>query len=166
MPYRIQADVDNNVMYGNCGASSLLNLADLNNVKLPPQDVTATLGMVGTHCSMAEIVKVADELGFPLEARQWSYSELCANDRPVLAHLNWGHFVIVTGASTDSVDILDGDPPHIRTASDIFRNQWSGYVLTPASPQPVDILAVLLVVVGFGFVLVSTALYLRRFRTR
>ena len=140
---------------GSCGAESLWALARELGTPITKEVATARLGRKGETSSMLKISEVAGDIGIPLSGRRIKYDELSKQSRPAIAHMKWGHYIVVARATDEEVVMIDGYDQRITTTADTFRKQWSGTVLLPHSNDWATSSGIVLVGMGVAGLILS-----------
>jgi len=109
--------------------------------------------------SLADLKRVAADYGLSLRLAQMTPEELRQIDKPVVAHFDivdvrgstQGHFVVVTHADENGVELVDGTTVLTRSIPwREFQRTWSGYVAHRAPSTLGTGWQVLVFVIGLG----------------
>ena len=128
---------------GDCGRQSLYALMHLEGHNAVFADVSKTLvfdAKVG--CSLADVARAAEALGFPVEVRFVNPRDLPSLPFPYIMHTagslqrGTGHFVLIVGHSPNdhTYSVMDTDQETVRPQSErSLLLGFTGYVLLPKS---------------------------------
>jgi ABC-type bacteriocin/lantibiotic exporter with double-glycine peptidase domain len=141
-----------------CGPNCLYAYLSLHGAKVPLKTISERLPIGAKGVNMADLRRVASELGVPSYVVPTTPNRLGGFALPAIAHLQTreGHFVLVLRITKDTVttaDMLSGFVENL--AADRFFERWSGYLLVPGTaPLPVSAL-VLVVALALGAIVIS-----------
>lgn len=152
---------------GDCGPLCLYLLMRLKGHTVSVQDVKESLHydpVVG--CSLADVARAAEKLGFPVEIRFVNPRELPEVGRPFIAHVGGslergiGHFLVIIDYSRELSQYTAIDTTYQRlraqTEGSLLAG-YSGYVLTPkygsAGEKSPYVMAIGLTAAGWGTVI-------------
>lgn len=89
--------------------------------------------------SMYSLNKVAKIKGLTLYSAKISFEELRETQKPLIAHVDDNHYIVITKIENDKVTYLDpgiGETPEeVTTSVEEFQGIWKGYVLISEAPQ-------------------------------
>ena len=121
-----------------CAAACLASVCNLYGIKMPMVRMREFLQVDKNGSSMYALSKTAENLGFITEVLQGEWHELFQEiaagkiHLPAICHMHIDgleHFVLVKKCSEKAVWIFDPGKGHVKYTADLFREQWTGYVL-------------------------------------
>lgn len=127
----------------NCGINSLYLLLRLHGIDLSYEDLTRRLRPTQDGTSLTQLRDAASSFGFGVRVVHLTPESLQSCPLPLIAHVEMegvantsGHYVVVTDATLQNVELIDGTTAIMQVIprSDFIR-RWTGYALI-ASPRP------------------------------
>lgn len=126
---------------GDCGRCALYILMRLEGRDISMSRMKSAVRVdPDAGCSMADLSRAANELGFPVEIRFVTPKEMAQLPCPYILHWNGslksgvGHFAVITGFSENlkQVHLIDAQFDESRsTPEGALARSYSGYVLVP-----------------------------------
>jgi Peptidase C39 family/Protein of unknown function (DUF935) len=120
-----------------CGPTCVANLLVSQGIHVSPEEVDKLVqsGPEKSGSNLRELQTAAGQYGVELNGYRAASTETLAkivNETPVIAHLSYGHFVVVAGANEKGFMVSDpakGTLEHMSTAA--FTKDWSGVIMSP-----------------------------------
>jgi tetratricopeptide (TPR) repeat protein len=114
---------------GMCGPDALALLCNRLGEATTPEELARLASTDRTGTSLAGLAKAAKAKGLAAEGLQVNYEYLRKMPKPVLAWVGGNHYVVVTAASRDAVELNDPAKGRFALAVGPFERIWDGYVL-------------------------------------
>ncbi|MDP9164808.1 MAG: ATP-binding cassette domain-containing protein [Actinomycetota bacterium] len=120
-----------------CGAACLTSVLRYHGLFYRPHEVRVLLPSGRDGTSLADIRRTASELGLPLVGKRFGDTRAAVAQLQRGDLLHWGghHFVVVVGASTSELRVMDPAFGMRRLGFDEVAKQWSGTALVAAGPR-------------------------------
>ncbi len=112
-----------------CGPDALAIICKQLGEATTPEELARLASTDRTGTSLAGLAKAAKAKGLAAEGLQVNYEYLRKMPKPVLAWVGGNHYVVVTAASRDAVELNDPAKGRYALAVGPFERIWDGYVL-------------------------------------
>lgn len=112
-----------------CGPASLLSICRFYGIDTTEKQIVSLAGTDQAGTSFLGLAQAADFLGLEATGMELSPEELRTVGKPLIAHLNGRHFVIVVSLHKDYLTLID-PASGVRSVSFVdFCRGWEGNVL-------------------------------------
>ncbi|WP_141521547.1 NHLP family bacteriocin export ABC transporter peptidase/permease/ATPase subunit [Novosphingobium sp. PC22D] len=118
-----------------CAAASLAMILGYWGLHLPLDELRQLCGVSRDGAKASSILRAARTLGLEAKGFKAEMAHLVDFDRPVIAFVNFNHFLVVEGADARHVWVNDPANGRARLAMEEFEQSFTGVVLTFA-PGP------------------------------
>ena len=118
-----------------CGPAALLSICEFYGIETTEQAIVTLAETTPTGTSLYGLAQAADSLGLKATGMELSLEELKGAKKPLIAHLNGGHFVVVVSVHKGQLTVIDPAKGVKSVAPVDFRRNWQGYVLLLEPPS-------------------------------
>ncbi len=112
-----------------CGPAALLSICKFYGIDTTEKQIVSLAETNQTGTSLYGLAQAADFLGLKATGMELSLEELKVARKPLIAHLNGGHFVAVVSFHKENVTLVDPASGVKSVSLFSFRRFWKGYVL-------------------------------------
>ena len=119
-----------------CGVASLGSVLAYYGVDLPLEELRQRTGVSREGSSAKELLEAARGLGFDARGFRKSPKRLAECELPVIAHVGFGHFVVVERMGEDVVRTNDPICGPREEPRALFEERYTGVVLVVRPPPP------------------------------
>jgi len=112
-----------------CGPAALLSICKFYGIDTTEKEIALLAGTNQIGTSMYGLVQAAEKLGLKATGMELSLEELKSARKPLIAHVNGGHFVVVISFHEEQLTLIE-PVLGVKSVSQVdFRRGWKGYVL-------------------------------------
>ncbi len=122
-----------------CGSAALAYLLSIMGRETNEEQINRSVRVTPRGINLYELKQATEHLGFQAWGERQNYQALQELPKPVIAHVEDDHYVVVTRANRSTVEFFDPAlGRHLRMAREVFESAWQGIVLI-VRPRPIPI---------------------------
>ncbi len=125
-----------------CGINALYMMLRLRGLNVDYRTVDSLLPVARDGTGLADLRRCSDSLGLRTVIVKATPRDLRGVLLPAIAHAEeegkgTGHYVVLTAASTDGLEMIDGTTAIVSVVPwEKFEKTWTGYLLVPSDAMP------------------------------